>query len=420
MAHGPVPLLLHYQNIPALQHWTKDRAGLASNKSQPDRVLERIDDLVKSYGRTKNSAKHSYLLGELYFSTKYWIRNVKPALTQKQQAAPVHALFDCVERRLARLFKCDLRMVGAKLQKYYCCCENAHGIFCDEYDIPHSFDVRGETEKFKLYFVNGLAMWNRWWEQSTGGLVPVDTAEARKRATFGTSSLRPDAAFFVMNRYRDMYAAPHFSQNADYPMYHSSIPKGQAVQFAGTIVIKGGQIKEIRNDSGHYKPGNDYMLNVLEHLKTVNARGFDEIELFDHKDDRLGTAQDAMEYEFKEKGWKGIKERGKDQRNAMIDMAAAIKGRERGKRLKELTPKHGRDKALEMIFADRFDVMRGGLPGSPHLWDETWRDVLKSLRAFYSTESGIPDAEELGRWLEGKEAGYKLHAPAPPRPSTGH
>jgi hypothetical protein len=416
MAQPHVPAFLSYQSIPTLKQWQRDRGGLSAVKGKPDRILERIDVLVKSLGPSKKK-NASYNLCELYFSTNYWIRNVGPTLQQKQDAAPVAALFDCVKTRLASLFKCPGLMVAAKLQQHYCCNENAHGIFCDEYDIPHSFQNRGETEKFKLYFVNGLAMWNPWWEQISSGLVNVNTAKAREMpGQSGTGSLRPGACFFVMNRYRDLYAAPHFTRNPDYPMYHSSIPKGQGVQFAGSIVIEDGVIKEICNDSGHYKPEKEYVLNVLEHLKTVGAKSFNGIEVCDFEEGPLFTA-DVMLKELKNGGWKGIVDRAKTQRGVTSGMTAAIKGRERGKRLKELAVGMGRDKALEKICAEQFDIVRGGKPVTFGLWKDTCLDVVKSMIAFYGGHK-MPDFDELAEWLNKKKEEYERRPPVPPQPSS--
>jgi hypothetical protein len=49
--------------------------------------------------------------------------------------------------------------------------------------------------------------------------------------------------------------------------YHSSYLAGDKVLCAGTILIRAGRILGIRNNSGHYKPTADHLVNVLEALK---------------------------------------------------------------------------------------------------------------------------------------------------------
>ena len=413
-----------YQSIPPYTQWKNDIKELAGERKS-DRVLKRINILVRSLGKASSDGERSYLLCELYFSTKYWMRNAPPTIQQKQHAAPLAALLVCVVRQLERLFDCDRTMLPAKLQQHYCCSENAHGIFCDEYDIPEDFRIRSELEKFKLYFEQGVVKWSPWWEKGTGtrALAPVNTSEAYKKAT-PTKPIRPNAAFFVMNRYRDMYAAPHILKDEKIPMYHSTLPKGEAVQFAGSIVIVDGKIKEICNDSGHYAPEERYLLNVFEHLKTVGVK-LAGIKLFDFNGDELpedvATAMKFMKMEgAKGSGFSGIRDRANArlaQRNAM---GASIKGRVFADRLKEHMKTMPRDQALEKVFEEQFDQVKQGSPITPRLWEETWKDVLSALSAFWGDGHGIDKTVELVNWLQGKQAMYQIHPPAPPRPKAAH
>ena len=56
---------------------------LAGKQNTPDRVLQRLSILVKSLGKASNDGEKNYLLCELYFSTKYWMRNVAPTVQEK-------------------------------------------------------------------------------------------------------------------------------------------------------------------------------------------------------------------------------------------------------------------------------------------------------------------------------------------------
>ncbi len=432
MPKGPA---MSYSKMPTKNEWEKNVGGPSGlkRKGKYDRILARISDLIKEWNAAPESRKR-YLECELYFSTQYWNRNEAPKPTQKDAASHVKALFDLVEIRIAKEFNCPTYGVAPQLQKLYCCTEQASAIFKDEYDIPHTFQKRGDLEKFKLYFVQDKAKWSPWWENNKNGLVLVNTKDANdahKGAAAGQqplaqSALGADAAFFVMNRYRDMYAAPHYPRVTDFPMYHSTIPHGQPIQYAGSILIEKGIVRAICDDSGHYKPGVDYVINVLEHFKTLGVP-LSKIEVwgFDGKgfNDR-GDAKTLLD-SYKDLGFDfdGVRDRARDRQHVRHEEAAAIRGQIYSQRFKNLPGPKGAESEwkakLDQLCADRYnELVRGGMRATPENWKNTWKDVFEALSALWSESAGVNAIQERKIWIHSMR-NYMEHPAAPPRPSVG-
>ena len=58
-------------------------------------------------------------------------------------------------------------------------------------------------------------------------------------------------------------------------IHHSSFMRGERILCAGMIVVINGELRHIDNDSGHYKPRTDNLLNLLTGLLTeyrINLR----------------------------------------------------------------------------------------------------------------------------------------------------
>lgn len=57
-----------------------------------------------------------------------------------------------------------------------------------------------------------------------------------------------------------------YDNNESYPVHHSYLSNGKKVLGAGTMEFSYGRLRIISNDSGHYKPRPDQMLDLLERL----------------------------------------------------------------------------------------------------------------------------------------------------------
>ncbi len=393
---------LYYHSFPTPNQWSIDSHSKEYRQQRKkDRVIARMDDLVRSLRGPIDDGRRKYLLCELFFTTNYWISNncVGPTLASLYMGEPVAALRNYVQRALAKAFGCSRLMVPAVLQKHYGCSITAHGIYADTNDVPRSFEQRAMLEKFKVYFENGKALWNTWWTQADSDLVPVNTFRAYDCSGDERDHLRDRHGFFVMTLYRDLYVAPHRPTLKAFPKFHSTIPEGTAVQCSGSILIVEGKVKEITSASGHYKPDKLFFVNVLEQLKTVGVGTLKNIALYDYDNEVI--AKNAEEYLKQYGRWNAVDERGRIISGARTNEAAAIRGQLHARRLEELTIGRTKDKALEAVFAEAFEKARQIEPGA--LWTKTWKGVLDDLIAF----SG-------GGWYQKKKTEYQSKPPFPP------
>ena len=88
--------------------------------------------------------------------------------------------------------------------------------------------------------------------------TPFDTYADGYSTAYDKSIKGPFAlglAAFVWTQNNDLFIAQHRSGK----IHHSSLAAGDRVKCAGMIGIKHGQIEELSNNSGHYKPGRDAM-----------------------------------------------------------------------------------------------------------------------------------------------------------------
>lgn len=70
-------------------------------------------------------------------------------------------------------------------------------------------------------------------------------------------------------------------------VHHSTAVSGGPVAGAGTITVANGQITDMDDSSGHYKPQADYLLQTLEWLRSKGMK-VDDINLKDLAQQKLG------------------------------------------------------------------------------------------------------------------------------------
>jgi hypothetical protein len=71
-------------------------------------------------------------------------------------------------------------------------------------------------------------------------------------------------AVFVMDSQGNMYAAPEHEFRS---FHHSSFLQGEPVAGAGEIKVSNGNIEAITSTSGHYRPGPEYLAQVVAELE---------------------------------------------------------------------------------------------------------------------------------------------------------
>jgi len=146
--------------MPTWNEWkSKSYVDKFSVRRSSDRVLTRIDDLVKGLNRPGlDDGSRKYLLAELYYSTNYWLNYCEGnPNVQVQRRQAVRALKEVVERTLAESLGVGPGLVGPELAKHYGCSLTFHGIYKDEHDTPRYFTQREKRERYKIFFRDGKA-----------------------------------------------------------------------------------------------------------------------------------------------------------------------------------------------------------------------------------------------------------------------
>jgi hypothetical protein len=84
--------------------------------------------------------------------------------------------------------------------------------------------------------------------------------------------MQPGYAGFALSMGRELFMAHHRGGFHKDNFFHSSYLSGDTVLCTGTILIKHGSVQGLINDSGHYQPTIEHLVNVLQ---TFRMQGVD-------------------------------------------------------------------------------------------------------------------------------------------------
>ncbi|MGL4553930.1 MAG: hypothetical protein ACRC33_22450 [Gemmataceae bacterium] len=245
-----------FQNMPTYKTWeSKSSAAFALRSS--DRVLKQIDSLVKAYWRVPTS--QTEVAYQLYRATSYWMKNVgvKFKGTDRRMDA-VENLHTYVKGSFARMFDVPAQDVDDLLPMIFG--KPVHVAYEDSEVFNEARTVQYiqddvARKKYKLVFRKGLAC-----KRTDDGLEVYDTKDEEGKDGTGE-------AIFVMDRYGRIYTSSYSRGE----FHHSSFLAGKWSLAAGTMKVTRGQVETIAPDSGHYQPGPQQMLNLVERLKTYGV-----------------------------------------------------------------------------------------------------------------------------------------------------
>lgn len=85
-------------------------------------------------------------------------------------------------------------------------------------------------------------------------------------------------AIFVMDADGNLYVAKHKAGH----IHHSTLFAGKEVLGAGEVIVENGSLLQITNKSGHYRPGIESMVEVLEKLSTKISLAGVKVEIRTH------------------------------------------------------------------------------------------------------------------------------------------
>jgi hypothetical protein len=261
--------------IPPLNIWLKDTGTWPR-----DNILKLLDESVGAYYTCLKHWDKLAVLGRLYFLTNGWLdfakANKNPATTAREPV--VNNLFLAVVDRLCFRFDCAVNVLPQKLEDCWGRVLTPHG---HEIDTKHAatgalpviadYLDRAEVEKYRLIFVNGLASQRTWWKNPPDDARTELAESSRVGWEYGRADLDPmmgpDYAGFAMSMSRQIFMAHHRGCFRKHNFFHSSYLSGDSVLCTGTMLIRKGRVLAIKNDSGHYQPTLEHLLNVVEALQ---------------------------------------------------------------------------------------------------------------------------------------------------------
>ncbi|HEY1377435.1 MAG TPA: hypothetical protein VGF55_11615 [Gemmataceae bacterium] len=302
-------MAITYMTMPLVRQFQKDSSVTFAIRGD-DRILFHIDWLLERYhffnwrpGADAES-KRRLILSDLLMTCKFWLKRAKEGhpRMKKERAPAIAALEAAVWNQLRAVLRCTREEAEQTIDEIYGRSLSENGLNTDDLHQDAKYFSEMERKAYRLRFRGGLAYQYPWWDTSARQtLRPADSSHA-----FNPEVQRPGGAVgldgfggFVMTMDREVYMAKHtiggqFGQNG---VYHSSYTAGRVVTRAGTMLIKAGEIKAVRSDSGHYKPTEQNMAALLQGLSMygVNLR---QIGLIGYDGMFLGYAPEFLASHF--------------------------------------------------------------------------------------------------------------------------
>ena len=261
-----------YTRIPTLTVWQAD-SSVPLTVRRADPVLHRIDILVQAF----NEGALYLMRGvacDLYYSVDYWLQHVKtnPGMDRRRLPA-MNALYAVVVDFLCGAFNCGVNTLPRELDLMFGRELTELGFRTDFEHGRAEYLSRKALDHCKVWFKGGLAyQWADASDQRGRKLVNSADMQNTQAAVVKEGQLpNPGASPFVLSMSRNLYMAAHKTGEvkAFDGFYHSSYLAGETVMAAGTMVVENGRIRRMRSDSGHYKPFDTNMLQVLQTLKML-------------------------------------------------------------------------------------------------------------------------------------------------------
>lgn len=290
-----------YPELPTVQAWKKDSSvgNLFTPKRRNDPTLLRIDRMVKSLNKQQAAGPYAYKLGGLFSTTMYWNNNYK--YNRQMEAGRRDAIMKLnlfTGNQLARLHNCGLGGLAFKLQELYGKSMDQYGVDLDGAGgVDGGYMSPDKRERYRVVFRNGLA--HRF---STKLSAKPNMALKLIHTPDAPGDTAREGSGFVFSLSNELFVGAFGMGNIG-PTYHSSFMGGRPVKCAGMIIIEHGVVTQIRNDSGHYRPSDESLAQVLRHLKTIGA-DISKITVEQHKDG--GTRAGGVPFLQANGNWTGI------------------------------------------------------------------------------------------------------------------
>lgn len=272
--------------LPSLNAWKHTTLG---DTPPRDSILMRIDECLKTYPGPIDGWDRLALLGELYFATDFFLRRAPKINTPQyvNRVPMVEQLYLTVVDMLCKAFGCSVNFLPQMLEECWGRVLTHHGWEVDTqhkdkkvYRVGASSPVatyltRAQVEKFRLRYYGGRVQMHN--PKKLTDWVPADSRgigweDAR---LVHPAMMLPGYAGFALSVGREMYMARHKGCFHKDNFFHSSYLSGDTVLCTGTVLIENGIVKGVKNDSGHYQPSIEHLVNVAEMMRMhgVNLAG---------------------------------------------------------------------------------------------------------------------------------------------------
>lgn len=274
-----------YQAVAGAATFGIPQRFVSGGVNQMNSVIQRIQELLRNYwAPTTSPFGKLAVLGDLFFTTDYALKKCSRGdrdFVNGEQDLMV--LYKTIVDELCKAFRCSVNVLPQKLEDYWGRVLTKHGADIDTRGVEKgaqptvaAYLTRAEVDKFRIRFHGGTAYMRdrRYWEFHSPNphWVPANSAGIGwaygPGAPVGIAPMMfPGYAGFALSMGREFYMAPHqgcFDRNN---FFHSSYLAGDSVLCTGTIQIENGFVKGVANDSGHYQPSLDHLLNVAQTLK---------------------------------------------------------------------------------------------------------------------------------------------------------
>jgi hypothetical protein len=267
------------KRVPRQNQW---RAALGGNAAKQQvwaiPILRHVDGYLGAFNKTSDKWHRLSCLGQLYFLTDTYLKEAtrSPSNARYARFRPqVEDLFGSVVQKLCELLDCQINVLPQRIQDYWGRVLTAHGHGIDTQAVKvgatpvvAEYLSAADREYYRIHF-DGPTAWmiertnyKNWVLADSPGIGWEDG-----RGYAAPDMMLPDFAGFALSMGRELYMAHHKGSFHKDNFFHSSYMAGDSVLCTGTIQIFKGKVHAIRNDSGHYQPTIQHLINVVQTLR---------------------------------------------------------------------------------------------------------------------------------------------------------
>jgi len=260
--------------LPSHAKWLTQTPG----KGPRSPLLMNIDECLRLYDTAADGWDRLALLGQLYFACDYYLKRAAGVAPKPQSESAVNQLYLTVVDKLCKAFNCTVNVLPQMLEECWGRVLTKHGHEVDTQQVATgapskvaNYLTRTQALRYKLSFRDGKAYmrdrqkFTTWVLANSGGIGWTYAPGINEQMMY------PGYAGFALSMSREFFMAHHRGGFAKGNFFHSSYLGGDSVLCTGTIQIEYGAVKAVMNDSGHYKPSREHLLNVVQSLQMLGC-----------------------------------------------------------------------------------------------------------------------------------------------------